>query len=246
MDRDAEFGAALLEDLEQPAPAHGRKAVAAAGDDLAAVVHVDVVPAGELALHLPVDAGVGVLDAAEGLVGEHHAEAEGVIGRVALPDRDLGGGQELAGQGGEVEPAWPAACDRDAHAAPSPAWIGRGYAVCATIVNRTRRGLAAPTADLPGAEPAEPGGETRKIPVSTLQRPEPAGGLVADQLPQVQAGQPVGALLRRGVAECSRCSRAGEHLAGRGDGLVRQHPGTGLAEVAQLRSWSDASCSELS
>ena len=92
-------------------------AVPAAGDHLAAVVHVDVVPAGELALHLLVDRRVGVLDPAEGLVGEHHAEAEGVIGRVALPDGDLGVGQQLAGQRGEVEAARPAASDRDAHRA---------------------------------------------------------------------------------------------------------------------------------
>ena len=49
---DAEVAAALLEDLEQPAPAHRRERVAAAGDDLALEVHVDVVPDRELALHL--------------------------------------------------------------------------------------------------------------------------------------------------------------------------------------------------
>ena len=59
-------------------------------------MHVDVVPAGELALHLLVDDRVGVLDAAQGLVGEHDAEAEGVVGRVPLPDGDLGVRQQLA------------------------------------------------------------------------------------------------------------------------------------------------------
>ena len=120
MHRDAELGAALLEHLEQAAPAHGGEPVAAAGDDLAAVVHVDVVPARELALHLPVDAGVGVLDAAERLVGEDDTEAEGVIGRIALPDCDVGSGQQLARQGGEVQPARAAASNRDPHRAPSP------------------------------------------------------------------------------------------------------------------------------
>ena len=42
--------------------------------------------------HLLGDRGVGVADAAEGLVGEDHAEAEGVVGGVALPDGDLVGG----------------------------------------------------------------------------------------------------------------------------------------------------------
>ena len=79
--------------------------MAAAGDHLAAVVHVDVVPAGELALHLPVDLLVSVLDAAQSLVGEHDAEAEGVVGRVPLPDSDLGIRQQLPSQRGEIQPA---------------------------------------------------------------------------------------------------------------------------------------------
>jgi len=52
-------------------------------------VHVDVVPAGELMPHGREDLAVGVLDAAERLVREHHPEAERVVGGVALPDRDL-------------------------------------------------------------------------------------------------------------------------------------------------------------
>jgi hypothetical protein len=63
--------------------------VAAAGDDPPADVDVDVVPARELALHRAVDLRVGVLDAAERLVGEDDAEAERVVRRVALPDSDL-------------------------------------------------------------------------------------------------------------------------------------------------------------
>ena len=114
--RDAEFGAALLEDLEQPLAAHRRERVPAAGERLAAEVHVDVVPERELALHLLVDAFVGVLDSAEGLVGEDHAEAEGVVGRVALPDGDLVVRAELFGQGREVQTGRAAADHRDAHA----------------------------------------------------------------------------------------------------------------------------------
>src|SRR6266481_3933925 len=134
MNRDAEFGAALLQDLEQPAPAHGRKAVSAAGDDLAPVVHVDVVPAGELALHLAINAGVSVLDTAERLVGEDNTKAERVIGRVPLPDRELGSRKQLARQRGEVQASWAATRYCDAHCAPSPgpdthsALHRRGYA----------------------------------------------------------------------------------------------------------------------
>src|SRR5690606_36484248 len=57
---DPEVGAALLQQLQQPAAAHRGEAVTAGGDDLAAVVHVDVVPAGELGLHPGEDHGVGV------------------------------------------------------------------------------------------------------------------------------------------------------------------------------------------
>jgi len=83
--------------------------------DLAPEVDVDVVPAGELLLHLPVDARVGVLDPPEGLVGEHHAEPEGVVGGVPLPDGDLVLRLEMLGERREVETAWPAADHSDAH-----------------------------------------------------------------------------------------------------------------------------------
>ena len=121
-----ELRAALLEDLQQPLPAHRGEAVPAAGVHLAAEVHVDVVPAGELALHRRVDAAVGVLDAAERLVREHDAEAERVVGRVPLPDGDLAGGVQLPGEGGEVQPARAAADDCYAHPAArlSRPWPG--------------------------------------------------------------------------------------------------------------------------
>jgi len=78
-------------------------------------VHVNVVPAGELVAHGLEDLEVGVLDAAQGLVGEDHAEAERVVGGVALPDGDVMPGVELFGQRREVQPARAAAQDRDPH-----------------------------------------------------------------------------------------------------------------------------------
>ena len=81
-----------------------------------AEMHVDVVPAGELAAHPREDLRIGVLDAAEGLVGEHHPEAERVVGRVPLPHRDVVAGVQLPGQGREVQAAGAAAEDSDAHA----------------------------------------------------------------------------------------------------------------------------------
>jgi hypothetical protein len=115
-----ELAAALLQDLQQPTPAQRGEAVAAAGDRLALDVHVDVIPAGELALHGAVHHRVGVLDAAQGLVREHHAEAERVVGRVPLPHGDLALRGQLLGQGREVQPARPPAHDRDAQPVSLP------------------------------------------------------------------------------------------------------------------------------
>ena len=102
---------------EQPVAAHGGEAVPTGGDDGVPVVHVDVVPAGELPLHGAEDGGVGVLDAAQRLVREHHPEAERVVGGVPLPHGDLVPRVQLLGQRGEVQPAGAAAEHRDAHRA---------------------------------------------------------------------------------------------------------------------------------
>src|SRR5580704_11505105 len=51
------------------------------------------------------DLRVGVLDAAERLIREHHPEAERVVGGVAFPDSDLVPGVQLLGQGREVQAA---------------------------------------------------------------------------------------------------------------------------------------------
>ena len=96
-----------LQDLQQPAAVHRGEAVPAAGDDLALDVHVDVVPAGELALHRAVDRRIGVLDAAQGLVREHHAEAERVVGRVPLPDGDLVPGPSCLARAAKYSPPGP-------------------------------------------------------------------------------------------------------------------------------------------
>ena len=117
VDVDPEVRAPTLEDLEQSLAAQRREAVPAAGDDLTLVVHVDVVPARELPLHLIVDDRVCVGDAAEGLVREDDAEAERVVGSVALPHADLVIGPELLGESGEVEPSRASTDDCDPHGA---------------------------------------------------------------------------------------------------------------------------------
>ncbi len=127
----------FLEDLQQAFTAESGETVAARGQDPALVAHVDVAPAGEFRRHGRVDLRVGLRDSVEGLVGEHHPESEGVVGRVALPDSDLPLRRELLGQGREVQPAGPCADDCYAHGVLLVA-RGTTYAAIPTIVKKTR------------------------------------------------------------------------------------------------------------
>lgn len=109
--------------------AEGGEAVAAGALHGAAVDDVDVVPAHELPLQRGVDGGVGVLDAAEGLVGEHDAEAVRAVRCVALVDGDRAGGVEPLEERRGVQPAGPAADDRGPHGAQRPCQAGGRLAV---------------------------------------------------------------------------------------------------------------------
>ncbi len=133
----AEVAAAVVEDAEEAATAEGGEVVPSGGVADAPVDDVDVVPADEVRLEGLVDGGVGVFDAAEGFVGEDHAEAEGVVGGVALVDGDLAVGGEAFEEGGGVEAAGAPADDRDAVGA-------------AAVVRRVRVRCGCPR---PAAEP---------------------------------------------------------------------------------------------
>ena len=82
-------------------------------------MNVDVVPARELRRHGAMDRRVGVLDATERLVREHHTEPEGVVGGIALPHGDLVGRVELPSKRREVQSARPAPDNRNSHLSPS-------------------------------------------------------------------------------------------------------------------------------
>jgi hypothetical protein len=58
---------------------------------------------------------VGVLDAAERLIGEDHTEAEGIVIGVALPHGDLVAQIELLGERREIQSARPAPDNRNSH-----------------------------------------------------------------------------------------------------------------------------------
>ena len=85
--------------------------------DRAAVVDLDVVPARGGRGHRRVGLGVGLADVLQRLVGEHDAEAEGVLEPVPLVHRDLVGRVVALEQDGEVEAGGPRADDRDLHRA---------------------------------------------------------------------------------------------------------------------------------
>jgi hypothetical protein len=124
----AQLRAPVLQDAQQPVAAHSGEAVPAGGGDGAPVMHVDIVPAGELPLHGAEDGRIGVLDAAQRLVREHHPEAEGVVGGVPFPHGYVVPRVQLLGQGGEVQAAGAAAEHRDTHlgrAFPPPAGLDR-------------------------------------------------------------------------------------------------------------------------
>lgn len=110
-------------------PAQRGETVPAGAVAYAPVHDVDVVPADEVLPERLVDDGVGVFDAAEGLVGEDHAEAEGLVGGVAFPDGDVTAGVEALQQGCRVEPAGAAADDRHAHEDYLPCHFGGRFSV---------------------------------------------------------------------------------------------------------------------
>lgn len=121
---------ALVQDFEELTAAEGGETVAAGGQGAAPVDDVDVVPADELALEGGVDGGVGVLDAAEGLVGQDDPEAEGVVGGVALEDGYLAPGVEPFEQDGGVQPAGSAADDGDLQGRGGGAGARHGQRPC--------------------------------------------------------------------------------------------------------------------
>ena len=90
---DAECVSALLKYIEQAAPPDSAESMAARTDRLAAKMHRDVVPMVKIAKDRSVRFGVCRTEARHGLVREHDAPTEGVIGLVALVDLDGHAGQ---------------------------------------------------------------------------------------------------------------------------------------------------------
>ena len=114
----AEFARPLLQDQEQRAARAAAEAIAADPVHGAAEMHGDIVPIGELLGDTAIALRIVFLEIVQCGVGKHHAEAEGVVGAVALIDRDLGLRPLLLEQDRGIETGRSAADDRDLHNGP--------------------------------------------------------------------------------------------------------------------------------
>ena len=114
----AERAGAPAQDLQQGRARAAAEAVAADAVGGAAEMDLDVVPIGEVADDGAVALAVVGLEGVERLVGEHHAEAEGVVRPVALEHGDAGLRPRLLHQDREIEAGRAAADHVNFHAAP--------------------------------------------------------------------------------------------------------------------------------
>src|SRR5262245_15339814 len=95
-------------------------------------MNLDVVPIGEVADDGAVAVAVVGLEGVERLVGEHHAEAEGVVRAVAFEHGDAGRRPRLLQQDREIETGRAGANYMDVHARlpaekPPRVWASRHY-----------------------------------------------------------------------------------------------------------------------
>ena len=112
---DAELARPLLQDQQQHPARAAAEAVAADPVHRAAEVHGDIVPIGEFLGDAAIARGIVFFEIVQGGVGKHHAEAEGVVGAVALIDRDLGLRPLLLQQDRRIETRRSTTDDRDLH-----------------------------------------------------------------------------------------------------------------------------------
>ena len=90
MEVDTELARSLLQDQQQFLPRAAAKAVTPDPMHRAAKMHGDIIPIGELLGDAAVARKVVLFEIVERGVREHHAEAERVVGAVALIDGDIG------------------------------------------------------------------------------------------------------------------------------------------------------------
>ena len=131
--RHAKFHTPCLQDVQERAAGHARKAMAARRDDAAADVDIDVVPVREAGGDGVERRGISGAKISHRLVGEHDAPAEGIAGTVPLVDGDLGVGSRLFQKDREVEPGGASADHGDVHGAASPPAVANVPLRCTTF-----------------------------------------------------------------------------------------------------------------
>src|SRR3954454_18525230 len=112
---DAEFARALLQDQKQPAARAAAKPVAADTVHRAAEMHGDIIPVGKFLGDTAITRRVVFFEIIERSVGKHHTESKGVVGTVALVDRDLGVRPLLSKQDRRIKTGRSTTDDRDLH-----------------------------------------------------------------------------------------------------------------------------------
>ena len=115
---NAELARPLLQDHQQHAARAAAKAVAADPMHRAAEMHGDIVPIGEFLGDAAIARRIVFFEIVQRRVGKHHAEAEGIVGAVALIDRDIGLRPLFLEQDRRIEPSRSTADDRDLHDGP--------------------------------------------------------------------------------------------------------------------------------
>ena len=116
LDLDAERARAPAQNLQQRPARAAAEAVAADAVGGAAEMDLDVVPIGKVADDGAIALAVIALERVERLVGEHHAEAEGIVGPVALEHGDARLRPCLLHQDREIEAGRAAADHVNFHA----------------------------------------------------------------------------------------------------------------------------------
>ncbi len=115
---DAEFARPLLQDQEQLAARAAAKSVAADPVHRAAEMHGNIIPIGKFLGDAAIALRIVFLEIVERGIGEHHAEAESVVGAVALVHGDLGFRTLLLEQDRRIKPGRSTTDDRDLHGKP--------------------------------------------------------------------------------------------------------------------------------
>ena len=112
---DAQSRGAFLQQHQQSFTRTAAKAVAADAESLAPDLDSDVIPIGKGLGDRLVALAVGLFEIVQRLVGKDHAEAESVIGLVALDHMDIGLREGFFDKNGEIEPGRSATDDFNPH-----------------------------------------------------------------------------------------------------------------------------------